>query len=297
MRKSRLYQVICFLLEKGETTAADMALEFDVSVRTIYRDVEALSAAGIPIYAETGRHGGICLMKGFVLERALLTPEERGDILTAVKSYKQDLEKVDAAALHKVAALFDLPPEDWLEIDCSGPVAGSRAGEKFRCFQRAVIQHRCVELAYTNPDGAIVPLSVRPLKLAFCSGGWYVKAVCQEECRMLRLSHIVKWKATPETFTPQAFPEEPPASPQEPLTQVVLRFPKELACRVYDKFDSSLVAQKRDGTLELKQELPVDDRLIGFLLSLGPQAKVAAPAALREELARLAKEIYENNKP
>lgn len=297
MRKSRLFQVVCLLLEKGETTAADMAQEFDVSVRTIYRDVEALSAAGVPVYAETGRHGGICLMKGFVLHRALLTPEERGEILAAVKTQEQDLEKVDAAALHQVAALFDLPPEDWLEVDCSGPVAGSRAGEKFRCFQRAVLQRRRVELTYTNPDGTTVPLSVRPLKLVYRSHAWSVKAVCEGECRLLRLSRIVKWKATSETFTPQAVQEEPSAPAQEPCTRVVLRFPKELSCRVYDEFDSSLVSQRRDGTMELKQELPVDDRLVGFLLSLGPQVKVAAPASLREELARLAKEIYENNKP
>lgn len=73
MQESRLFKIVYYLLNKGRTTAAELAGKFEVSVRTIYRDIDALSEAGIPIYAETGRNGGISLMDEFVLDRVLLS--------------------------------------------------------------------------------------------------------------------------------------------------------------------------------------------------------------------------------
>ena len=75
-----------------------------------------------------------------------------------------------------------------------------------------------------------------------------------------------------------------------------MRFPREMADRVYEVFDGTLISQRKDGLLELRQDVPVEDRLIGRLLALGPGVKVAAPASLREELARRAREIYEAHK-
>ena len=77
MQESRLFKIVYYLLNKGRTTAAELAGKFEVSVRTIYRDIDALSEAGIPIYAETGRNGGISLMDEFVLDRVLLSEGER----------------------------------------------------------------------------------------------------------------------------------------------------------------------------------------------------------------------------
>ena len=115
MRKGRLFQLLCHLLEKGQSTAGIIAEEFGVSVRTVYRDVETLNAAGIPIYAETGRHGGICLMKGLVMDRAVLSQEDRRKILDALKSGGEDSLEPGPASLQKLAELFDLPADEWLE--------------------------------------------------------------------------------------------------------------------------------------------------------------------------------------
>ncbi len=71
MKESRLFGIIYYLLDKGKATAPELAEKFEVSVRTIYRDIDALSGAGIPIYAEAGRNGGIHLTNGFVLDKAV----------------------------------------------------------------------------------------------------------------------------------------------------------------------------------------------------------------------------------
>ena len=76
MQGSRLFQIVYYLLDKGEATAPELAEKFEVSVRTIYRDIDALSGAGIPVYAEAGRNGGIHLMNDFVLDQAVLSEAE-----------------------------------------------------------------------------------------------------------------------------------------------------------------------------------------------------------------------------
>lgn len=77
MQESRLFKIVYYLLDKGQATATELAKKFEVSVRTIYRDIDALSGAGVPVYTETGRNGGIHLMKNFVLDKAVLSEEER----------------------------------------------------------------------------------------------------------------------------------------------------------------------------------------------------------------------------
>ena len=81
MQESRLFKIVYYLLDKGQATAPELAEKFEVSVRTIYRDIDALSGAGIPVYAEAGRNGGIHLMNDFVLDKAVLSEEEKQEIL------------------------------------------------------------------------------------------------------------------------------------------------------------------------------------------------------------------------
>lgn len=273
-----------------------MAKEFGVSVRTVYRDVESLNAAGVPIYAETGRSGGICLMKGFVLDRALLSKEERDGILRELKSREDDFSESNPAVLAELAELFKLPEEDWLDVDLSS--GGGRAGDRFRFLQRAAVQHHRAELTYAGPGGEPEKLSVMPLKLSCRAGGWYLKAYCdgRQEYLTLPLSRIIKWKPSVDTFDPRPFPDEPQEAPKRELTRVVLRFSSEIADRVYELFDGTLITQRKDGGLELRQEMVVDDSFIGKVLSLGTQARVSSPASLKEAVASRARDIYESYK-
>ena len=87
MQESRLFQIVYYLLKHGQVTAADLAEKLEVSVRTIYRDIDVLSGAGIPVYAEQGRGGGIGLLDDFVLEKAVLSAQEKQEIFSSLAEY------------------------------------------------------------------------------------------------------------------------------------------------------------------------------------------------------------------
>lgn len=119
MQESRLFKVVYHLLDKGQATATELAEKFEVSVRTIYRDIDALSGAGIPVYAETGRNGGIHLMDGFVLDKAVLSEEEKQEILAALQSINSAQNISSSQTLQKLSAIFNLGSENWFEVDFS----------------------------------------------------------------------------------------------------------------------------------------------------------------------------------
>ena len=119
MQESRLFKIVYHLLDKGQATAPELAEKFEVSVRTIYRDIDALSGAGIPVYAEAGRNGGIHLMNDFVLDKAVLSEEEKQEILTALQSVNSTNNMGSNQTLQKLSAIFHISSENWLEVDFS----------------------------------------------------------------------------------------------------------------------------------------------------------------------------------
>ena len=86
MKNDRLFQILYLLLEKGTTTAPELARGMEVSTRTVYRDIEALSLAGIPVYATQGKNGGVSIMANYAFDKALLSDEEQNQILYAIQS-------------------------------------------------------------------------------------------------------------------------------------------------------------------------------------------------------------------
>lgn len=298
MQESRLFKILYYLLNKGQVTAAELAREFEVSVRTIYRDIDALSGAGIPVYAETGRKGGISLLDNFVLDRTILSEKERQDVLAALQSLSATGNTCDKATLDKLSALFRLPFDNWYEVDFSRWGEVTQDNEKFEALKRAVVCQRCVQISYVGAYKAESSRKIHPLKLLYKSRAWYVKAYCAEkkDFRLFKLSRIIRWKLLEEEFIPVPYPEPPKENaPEQDLPPIVLRFPKEVAYRVYDEFDINHIEEQENGELLVTAFMPQDAWLTGFLLSFGVQVEVVSPVCLREVLAAQAKEIYEKN--
>lgn len=299
MQESRLFKIIYELLNKGQVTAAELAEKFEVSVRTIYRDIDALSEAGIPVYAEKGRNGGISLLDNFVLDRAILSERERQDILAALQSLTATGNTCDKATMEKLTALFQLPDDNWYEVDFSRWGEHTQDNDKFEALKRAVICHKCVMISYVGAYKAESSRIIHPLKLLYKSRAWYVKAYCTEkkDFRVFKLSRIIGWKLLEEEFTPISYPEPPEeeAASEQDSEPIVLRFPKELAYRVYDEFDIKQVQEQENGDLLVTATMPQDAWLTGFLLSFGAQVDVVSPLYLRDVLAAQAREIYEKN--
>ena len=119
MREGRLFQILYLLLARGRMTAPALARMLEVSVRTIYRDIDALSAAGIPVYTEPGRDGGIGLLDRQLLDCAFFSETEKQALLAALQSMSLTGEEAEQTLLTKLAALFQMPADSWYEIDFS----------------------------------------------------------------------------------------------------------------------------------------------------------------------------------
>lgn len=294
MSAVRQFQLIYLLLERGRMTAADLAQALEVSVRTIYRDLDALSASGIPICATQGKGGGLYLMDGCVLDRAILSERERRQILTALQAIP---ETDGATLLTKLTALFRQQGDSWLQVRLSRWGDQGSDNDLFQCLRQAIEAKREVEFRYASARGETCPRQVRPARLVFKGQGWYLQGydLDREDYRTYRLTRILDLRETGRVFqTPLDPPDIDFVDELPPEFQVtcVLRFAPALAFRVYDEFDRGCVSHLPNGRLEVRASFPEDQWLYGYLLSFGAGVEVVSPAALRQRLARLGMEIY-----
>ncbi len=296
LRESRLFKIIYHLLDKGCATAPELAKKLEVSVRTIYRDIDALSGAGIPVYAEAGRNGGIYLLDDFVLNRVVLSEQEKQQILTALQSLAAVGNVYEENILEKLSALFRVHSDNWFEVDFSRWGDTERDNEKFELLKSAVVHCKCARITYANSYEEIGERTIQPLKLSYKGQAWYLKAYCMEkqDYRIFKLTRILDLEILDETFLPRSFPEKEILPSQ--YNQITLQFSKEVAYRVYDEFNIEQIKQQENGDLLVSARLPEDNWFVGFLLSFGTRVEVIEPAYLREVLAEQALMIYEKNK-
>ena len=297
MQGSRLFKIVYHLLNKGHATAPELAEKFEVSVRTIYRDIEALSEAGIPVYAETGRGGGFHLMSDFVLGKAMLSEKEKREMLAALQSLTVTGNTYPDSLLEKLTALFSAPSESWFGVDFSRWGNETRDKQYFELLKTAVLEKRCVKLHYASMNAAFSERVVQPVKLLYKSRAWYLHAFCMERqaYRFFRLSRILDCELLDEGMDPPPFPEQQDTSSQE-CCKFVFLFSKEVTYRVYDEFSPDVVQRQENGDLLVTVWMPYDEWVIGFLLSFGPLVEIIEPLALKDVIAERAKKIYEKNK-
>ena len=291
MSDSRLFKVLYYLLDKGHATASELAANYEVSVRTIYRDIEALSSAGIPVYAEAGRNGGIYLLQDFILDRAILSEKEKQEVLTAIQSILATGYLDGKETLTKLSALFHVTTRNWLEVDFSRWGKGAFDNAKFERLKTAIIQCKEIKIVYENTKSERSKRIIQPLQLSYKSKGWYLKAFCTEKQDF----RIFKLEVSENTFIPKPYPDQTNHL-QSLCSRIVLLFSKEIAYRVYDEFDESQIEYQENGDLIACAEMPVDTWLIGYLLSFGAYVEIIEPTYLKAVLAAQAQEIYEKNK-
>ena len=292
---TRQFQMVYLLLEKGRMTAGELAEKLEVSPRTILRDVDALSAAGVPVYTTQGGGGGVALLDGYVLDRAAFTEEEQRQLLTALQSLPgQEGEQ----ALTKLSALFHRSQEDWLQVNLSRWGGADEAdNKKFRLLKQAVLERQTLAFDYASSYGSIRPRRALPARLVCKGQGWYLQAfdLEREDYRTFRLSRILSPAFTGEVFHRLLTPPDIGFSGDIPplfRVEVKLRFAPYMAYRVYDEFDQGCVTRREDGSLLVDAVFPEDQWLYGYLLSFGAGVEVLAPDALRRRLAVLGQEIF-----
>lgn len=294
---NRLLSIIYILMNKGTVTATELAGRFEVSVRTIYRDIDTLSMAGIPVYTTKGRNGGISLTEQFVLDKMLVSKKEQQQILAALASLKETGVHEEDEILNKLGEFFKQKPENWVAIDFSD--WSGRRKELFNQIRDAILNRRVLQFDYYGQYGEMSRRCVEPVQLLFKEYTWYVRAFCRTR-QAMRLFKVLRMKRVAlldETFEPEDSQktEHIPENAQLPeensptdnsVPEISLWIDKKEAYRVYDRFDEDEITVLPDGHFMVRFCCPVDDWTYGLILSFGPSAKVLEPEFVRVEIQR-----------
>src|SRR4051794_9948298 len=209
MRASRLISLLLLLQTRGQMTAAQLAQELEVSERTVHRDIEALSGAGVPVYAARGPHGGVSLVDGYRTRLTGMTAEEAEALfLSGVPGPAAELGLGTVMAAARLKVLAALPPElrsraarivERFHLDVSGWFHGVEETPLLAVMSAAVWESRVVEMTYDRGDETVERL-IRPLGLVLKAGTWYVVAESETQLRTYRVSRIKSASSTEERF-------------------------------------------------------------------------------------------------
>ncbi|MCH5349718.1 MAG: YafY family transcriptional regulator [Oscillospiraceae bacterium] len=292
MQNARLFEIVYILLESGSITAAKLAERFEVSVRTIYRDIDALSQAGVPVYAERGKGGGIRMMEGFSIEKSLLSESERTEVLSALQGFTSIIGRGEA--LGKLSAFFGIESESWLDVDLSNWCGSDE--DVFKLIRGAITGRYVLSFDYYNPSGEVSSRSILPTKLRFKSKTWYCQGFCLERkaMRIFKISRMKRVSVTDKHYEIGNIPAEDPIENfgrDQECTKIILKIRSEMAFRIYDDFDETEITRLPDGDFVVTVSYPVDGWVYGLILSYGNNAEVIEPQFMRDELKRIAESI------
>ena len=274
---NRLFEIVYILLQKKKTTAKELADRFEVSTRTIYRDIETLSTANIPIYASKGKDGGIGLLDEYVLNKTILSEEEQNQILFALQGMKKVKGQDEKDILEKLSILFNKEINDWIKIDFSN--WGNVQEERFDIIKSAILNKQLIGFTYYNSNGEESKRIVEPLQIWFKDKSWYLVSYCKlkQDYRIFKIARIKEVKILQEHFERELPKEEDNEKYNFKIIELELEINKAMTYRVYDEFESKEITKKQDGNFIIKVKYPENEWVYGYILSFGEYAKVLNP--------------------
>lgn len=272
----RLFEIVYLLLQKKKITAKELAEKFEVSTRTIYRDIETLSSANIPIYAMPGKDGGIGILEEFVLNKSILSEEEQNQILFALQSLEKMNVQTEKDILEKMSTIFHKKVTDWIKIDFSNWSPSKE--NTVQIIKYAILNKQLIEFTYYNSTGEQTKRVVEPLQIWFKDKFWYVISYCRlkKDYRFFKLTRIKEIKCLEEHFE-REIPNQPELEKTFKNILLELEISKEMAFRVYDEFEMNEITKKADGNFIVKVEFPENEWVYSFILSFGEFIKVLSP--------------------
>lgn len=285
MRDSRLFRILYYVLEKGKVTANELSEKFEVSVRTIYRDIDVISSAGIPIYATQGKGGGIEIADDFVLKKSLLSEKEQEQILVALKGLEGINKQYENELLTKLSAFFKIKNTNWIEVDFTNWQKDNEYDELFNDIKSAIINKNIISFKYFSSNEKETSREVKPIRLLFKGWDWYVYTFCllRNEFRYFKLSRIRDLKILDENFE-DSYEDVVLIKKMEykDTVHVKLKFDRKVAFRVYDEM--GYIKEDEEGNLYAEIELPNDYNLYNYIFSFGESVEVLEPIEIRNNI-------------
>lgn len=295
MKNNRLFGIIYLLLSKDKMTSKELADYFEVSVRTIYRDIETLSELNIPIYMSKGKNGGIKLLDNYKFDKTLLTEEEQREILFSLEGINKI--QIDNKNIYdKLSNIFSNNDENWFEVDFSVWDNSNSHKKTFETIKKAIINKNVLKFSYFSSYGTNTLRKVEPLKLYFRYNSWYLCAfdIAKNDYRFFKLMRIKDLKTLDEKFERAININLHYEDKIPKLVKLILEIDKSLAYRVYDEFSEENIEILDNGNFKVTTEFPFNDWVYGYILSFGENIKVLEPLYIKEEIINRLKKSIEN---
>jgi predicted DNA-binding transcriptional regulator YafY len=302
MQISRLFEIVYILMNKKVTTAKELSEHFEVSQRTIYRDIDTLCQAGIPIYTTKGKGGGIGLMDNFVLNKSVLSEKEQKDILSALQGFKATSYDDTDQVLSKLNSLFGSQNTDWIEVDFSYWNSSKEDKHKFKVLKEAILGHYVIEFDYFNTKGEESHRTVEPIKLVFKVQAWYLYCYCRErkDMRYFKISRMNSLTMNSEVFIPtiveKSEEEEVSYASNSSIMELVMNIDSEMAFRVFDELSQEQIARNNDGSFTIHAKFHSGSWLISYMMSYGDHIEILEPLWLHEQMIETYKNALKKNK-
>ena len=297
MQINRLFEIVYILLERKTITAKELAERFEVSTRTIYRDIEILSQAKIPVYANKGNGGGIGLLEDYVLDKSVLSEEEQNQILFALQSMEKISNQDEKNILEKMSSIFNKSKTNWIDVDFSDWGTNGEQDQTFNLIRNAILKHNLIEFVYYNSYGEEKKRQAEPLQIYFKDKSWYLKAYCRlkQDYRLFKISRMKDIKLLNETFE-RELPQIKENKFDYKTIQLELEISKDMSYRVYDEFKMEDIIKNKNGDFIVKVEFPENDWVYGYILSFGENVKVLSPgyvkSIIKEKLQKSLKNYF-----
>lgn len=285
------------LLNQPRVSATALAERFEVSLRTIYRDMDAINQSGIPIVSYPGADGGYEIMSSYRIDKQVLTLDDFASIYTALRGIRTATDsEEDHELLDKIGAMIPgmagSAPTERSKIDLDfKPTPNDK--EKFAPLHEAIKNLQLVQFAYLNNNGQESERTVEPMGLYLKGYVWYFYGYCllRSELRNFRLSRILRLQVLPETFVRrnyslQDIEKQFMSRADFSKVKVLLHFHPSARTRVLDEFGFDQIHDNEDGTLTVHANYSSTARATQTVLSYGSQVTAAEPPEFIEELKK-----------
>lgn len=299
MKIDRLLSIIIYLLNRELVSARELAAQFEVSIRTIQRDMETLCFSGIPIVSVQGAQGGFGIVEGYKLYRQLINTNDLFFILTALESISSTFKnKQIHSTLEKIKSFIHDNQlkeiehnRDKLYIDFSAFSIGKNSADLFNLIEKGIENQQLMRFTYTDSNFQVSERIVEPMTIVFKWFSWYLFAFCRlrNDYRLFRLSRMENIHLTSERFERRSknlegFSNDYYEDRRDAFVNLTLKFHPSLRIQIEDYFKESQIQRDETGHLIVQMWLPEDEWLYSMILGYGDKVEVLQPERIRQNL-------------
>ena len=293
MKDNRLFRILYYILEKEKVTANELAEKFEVSVRTIYRDIDSISSVGVPIFTTQGKGGGIKIDNEFILNKSLFDANEKEQIIAALQGLEKTNEAYKSELITKLSALFKIKNSNWIEIDFTSWGSNNTYQDLFNALKTTIINKNIISFSYNSSKAEKINRKVKPIRLLFKEQDWYLYAFCllRNDFRYFKLSRMKDLEVLTmnyeDNFENMVLKRE---IKYENTVNIKLKFNKSVAFRVYDEFNEAVIEDEK-GNLYVEMKIPNNYKLYNYIFSFGSNIEILEPKEIRNQFKNIIDEL------